>query len=76
MGQIKVHTAQNVLLEYPAGNIGQRLLAAFIDLLIIVIYFWLMNFILSVLFYMPVFTNDPDMLYFFLVTFSMVVIHA
>lgn len=35
----KIHTAQNVVLDYPLANVGQRIGAAFIDLIIVGIYF-------------------------------------
>lgn len=47
MAELKVHTAQNVLLEFPVGNIGQRLLAAIIDLMVCALYVFIANLVIS-----------------------------
>ncbi len=43
MAQLKVRTAQNVILDFQVANIGQRVLGAFIDLVVILLYFYLSN---------------------------------
>lgn len=67
MSFLKVHTAQNVLLEYPVSNIGHRIAAAIIDLVICGLYIWLIQFAFDVILDIQLFTNNPDILFFFIV---------
>jgi uncharacterized RDD family membrane protein YckC len=50
VAHLKVHTAQNVELEFPVGNIGQRLLSAFIDLVVVIVYYFIANWIYGAMF--------------------------
>jgi len=62
MQTIEIQTAQNVNLEYPVANIGDRVIAAIIDLLImfgymvaaIFVYIWLLDAVDNSPFYYPV----------------------
>ena len=47
ISNLKVHTAQNVLLELPLANAGQRLVSALIDTIAIVLYFILSSYIVE-----------------------------
>ncbi len=40
MAILKVHTAQNVDIDYELGNVGERLVAAVIDLVVVILYVW------------------------------------
>ena len=40
MAILKVHTAQNVDIDYELGNAGERLVAAVIDLVVVILYVW------------------------------------
>ncbi|HRJ28706.1 MAG TPA: RDD family protein [Cyclobacteriaceae bacterium] len=46
MQTVSVRTTQNVVIDYPVASLGDRILAYFIDLFIIIAYFILMIFIL------------------------------
>ncbi|MCP4456457.1 MAG: RDD family protein [Cytophagales bacterium] len=67
MAYLKVHTAQNVLLEYTVGNIGQRLLAALLDLAICGVYIWFAQWIFQGLFSADLFDGDPGMLFWVII---------
>ena len=62
MQTIEIQTAQNVNIEYPVASIGDRVVAAIIDQLIMVgylitiifLYIWLLNITEGSLFYFPV----------------------
>jgi len=66
MAHLKVHTAQNVLLEYAVGNIGQRLLAAFLDLVFCGIYIWVSLWVFKGLFNSNL-MDDPGLLFWLVV---------
>ncbi len=68
MADLKVHTSQNVLLEYALGNVGQRLVAALLDLLVMALYLFIANFFLSKIIGYELFKTDPSILSFFLVS--------
>lgn len=72
MSILKVQTSQNVLLAYNIGNIGQRFAAAFLDLLLMLLYFWFMQFILSRIFSFDLFEGDPNILAFFIVSLPII----
>lgn len=67
MSFLKVQTAQNVLLEYMVGNIGQRVAAATIDLIITLLYIWLMTYAFNVILGISLWQNNPYILYNILV---------
>lgn len=64
MSYLKVHTAQNVLLEYQVGNIGQRIAAAIIDLLVAGLYIWLAQYAFDILLGIELFESDPGIFFF------------
>ncbi len=68
MSKLKIHTAQNVLLEYQVADVGKRLLASVLDLLVVAVYFFLIYFILAVLFSLGNLFEDPSILLFIFVT--------
>ncbi|NPA46646.1 MAG: RDD family protein [Chlorobi bacterium] len=43
MSQIDINTPQNVVIEFPLAGLGLRLLAAFIDLILLAAYFFVMT---------------------------------
>lgn len=67
MSFLKVHTAQNVLLEYPLGNIGHRIVAAILDLLVAGLYIWLAQYAFNVLLDIHLFKNDINILFFLII---------
>ncbi len=62
MAFLKVHTSQNVQLEFQVGNIGQRILAAIIDLLVVAIYLFMMQYAFSALLSIEIFESDLNIL--------------
>jgi len=72
MAHLKVHTAQNVLLEYTVGNIGQRLLAAFLDLVFCAIYIWVSLWVFKGLFNSNL-MDDPGLLFWLVVVLPVTV---
>ena len=66
MGLLKVHTAQNVLLEFPVANVGQRILAALLDLIFCVIYFFFARWVLEGLTNSIVLEGDAPILQYFI----------
>lgn len=69
MGVLKVHTAQNVLLEFPVANIGQRILAAFLDLIICVVYVIFARWAFLGLTGIELFEDNPGIFFYLLVLF-------
>lgn len=67
MGLLKVQTAQNVEFDFSIGNAGQRILAALLDLIVIGVYIWLMQFTFSTLLNVEFFQGDPSILFFFII---------
>jgi len=68
MSILKIQTSQNVLLEYDLANIGQRIVAALLDLLLLGLYVWIVNFILANLFSVKLFAEDLNITLFIFVT--------
>lgn len=69
MGLLKVHTAQNVLLEFPVGNVGQRILAAFLDLIVCALYVFFARWIFIGLLGVELFEDNPGVLFYVVVVF-------
>ena len=67
MGLLKVHTAQNVLLEFPVGNVGQRILAGFLDLLVCVVYYFLASWIFEGLMGAVFIDESPNLIFYIVV---------
>ncbi|MEQ9232259.1 MAG: RDD family protein [Cyclobacteriaceae bacterium] len=61
---MKVHTAQNVLLEFPVGNVGQRILAAFLDLVVCGLYVFIARWIFLGLAGIELFNDNPTLLFY------------
>lgn len=66
MGLLKVQTAQNVEFDFETGNAVHRILAAIIDLIVVILYVWFMQFALRVILDVQVFDGDPGLLFFFI----------
>ena len=45
MANLAIHTAQNVNLNYKIVNVGERILAFFIDLFLFFLYFYVIEII-------------------------------
>ena len=67
MGLLKVRSAQNVEFDFATGNVGQRILAAVIDLILLILYVWFIQFAFKILLGIRFFSEDPDILFFFVV---------
>jgi len=67
MSILKVHTPQNVILNYRIGNVGHRIVAGLIDLLVVVLYVILSQFMINSLSGYSLFGNDSSILLFILV---------
>ena len=72
MGLLKIQTAQNVEFDFNTGNAGQRILAAFIDLLVMGLYVWFTQFVFKILLNIRFFDDDPDILFFFIIVLPVV----
>ena len=66
MSFLKVHTAQNVLLDYQLGNVGQRVVAGLLDLILVILYIILTNWVMAEISTVRFFEDDPDILFFFI----------
>ncbi len=67
MALLKVRTAQNVQLEYQLANIGQRILGAFLDLLVVVLYFFLLIYAMGTLANINIFEDSLDLLIYIMI---------
>lgn len=69
MGLLKVRTAQNVLLEFAVANIGQRILAAFIDLVACGLYVYFAWWVFAALLSVDLFQDNVAITLYFIVFF-------
>ncbi|MCB0292299.1 MAG: RDD family protein, partial [Calditrichaeota bacterium] len=51
--QLKIHTTQNVAIQYEIASIGDRLLAYLIDMLLVVVYALFIIFVIAPLELLP-----------------------
>src|SRR5690554_503324 len=73
MQKLKLTTDQNVPIEVDLAGIEQRLIAVFLDIIILVSYFFLMLQIISIIFSSNVNFNDIDFYDFWLIAFMVFV---
>lgn len=66
MALLKVRTAQNVQLNYQLGNVGQRILSALLDLIVVIIYFVLVAYAMSIIASINVFEDSMSLLSYIL----------
>jgi len=67
VGLLKVETAQNVEFDFNTGNAGQRILAAFIDMIVAILYVWFIQFAFKILLDIRFFEEDLNILFFFII---------
>ena len=72
MGLLKIQTAQNVEFDCNTGNAGQRIFAAFIDLLVLGLYIWFIQFVFKILLNIRFFEDDPNILFFFIIVLPVI----
>ena len=66
MSLLKVRTAQNVQLEYQLASVGQRILGAFIDLVVVILYFIGIIYSMSTFASIDVFQDSIDLIIYIL----------
>ncbi len=71
MGLLKVQTAQNVEFDFDIGNPGLRILAGLLDLIVIGLYLWLMQFVFSAILSIQIFDEDLSVFYMLILTVPM-----
>jgi len=67
VGLLKVETAQNVEFDFNTGNAGQRILAAFIDMIVAILYVWFIQFAFKILLDIRFFEEGLNILFFFII---------
>lgn len=66
---MKVHTAQNVLLEFPVANVGQRILAGLVDLIVCILYVVFARWAYRGLTGIDLFQENPSIFFYLIVLF-------
>lgn len=72
MGLLKIQTAQNVEFDFNTGNAGQRIFAAFLDLLVAALYIWIIQFAFKIILNIRFFEDGLNILFFLIIVLPVV----
>ncbi|GEM_PF-35489 len=64
---LKVQTAQNVQINYELGSVGLRLLAAILDLVVVILYIFIAQYLMGALANIHFFQEDLSILFFLVI---------